>query len=107
MLHIVDELINFSRSFYYYSKDVLCVLCVCAVSYTHLDVYKRQVYKYLGFTRQPKEHMKQKLNVELPKLASWQIFTRFYEPTDFMTKKNTKLHTFNSITMGVLLYEYS
>lgn len=46
------------------------------------------VYKYLGFTRQPKEHMKQKLNVELPKLASWQIFTRFYEPTDFMTKKH-------------------
>ena len=34
-----------------YCGVCVCVLCVCAVSYTHLDVYKRQLYNSGTFAK--------------------------------------------------------
>ena len=32
-------------------NDAYVTLCIAAVSYTHLDVYKRQVYNFMGGKR--------------------------------------------------------
>ena len=40
--------ISKKRKRYFVAVIILCIVCIAPVSYTHLDVYKRQVHDYNG-----------------------------------------------------------